>query len=90
MKIDGLLADKRQLKFFGTRFLVIFVKPDCGKDVKVTLGEITRVGVEGEGRDFLLFGSKLAWFCVSGGECLCPYSLASQSSSTKLKDSHLF
>lgn len=39
VKIDGLLADKRQLKFFGTRFLVIFVTPDCGKDVKVTLGK---------------------------------------------------
>ena len=37
-----------------------------------------RVGGKGEGRDFLSFGSKLAWFCVSGGECLCPYPLVSQ------------
>lgn len=65
--------------FFGTHFLVIFVKPDGGKDVTVTLGKYLNEGWgKGEGRDFLSFGSKLAWFCVSGGECLCPYPLVSQ------------
>lgn len=80
VKIDGLFADERQLNFFfGTHFLVIFVKPDGGKDVTVTLGKYLNEGWgKGEGRDFLSFGSKLAWFCVSGGECLCPYPLVSQ------------
>ena len=63
VKIDGLFADERQLNFFffGTHFLVIFVKPDEGKDVTVTLGKYLNEGWgKGEGRDFLSFGSKLA------------------------------
>lgn len=46
VKIDGLFADERQLNFFffGTHFLVIFVKPDEGKDVTVTLGKYLNEG----------------------------------------------
>lgn len=45
VKIDGLFADERQLNlFFGTHFLVIFVKPDGGKDVTVTLGKYLNEG----------------------------------------------
>lgn len=44
VKIDELFADKRRMKFFGHTFLVIFVKPDGGKDVKVTLGKYLNQG----------------------------------------------
>lgn len=75
--MDYLLIKDKLKIFFWHTFPGYFCKARLRKRCKSHFGEITRVGVEGEGRDFLLFGSKLAWFCVSGGECLCP--LASQA-----------
>lgn len=65
MKIDGLFAGIR-LKFWGHTFPAYFCKARLRKRCKSHFGGtiLILVGIEGEGRDFPLFGSKLAWFCV--------------------------